>query len=382
MDRKNAVRTIMFILPLVAAVLSVIYSPACRKVFFKVQEVAVYLNMPMEKANFEEENTTDKESTTENTINTTSATTQADEQSAEVANRFEKKELTETPSDIAAKQKEYSVKIKSETKKGDITEEPYLGGGKSVVYEGIKIQSKIPESFYKLDIKKLLSMGADLSIEDKSKPTVLIYHSHTTETYQMLDVGYYTTAFNQRSDDISRNMVRVGDEITARLEKAGFKVIHDRNIYDKNYNQAYNLSDKSVRKYLEQNPSIDVTIDVHRDAIQFDNGTKVKPTKVINGKKAAQIMIIPGCEYDNVKDFPDWEYNLRFALQVQQMAEKMYPGLMRPILFSARRYNLFETHNSILLEMGSDANTLDEACYSGRLIGEVLAKVLDKYVKG
>ena len=99
-----------------------------------------------------------------------------------------------------------------------------------------------------------------------------------------------------------------------------------------------------------------------------------------DGKKAAQIMIIAGCEDGKVTNFPRWEENLTFALQLQQTAETKYPGLMRPILFSARKYNMDVTPCSVLLEMGSDSNTLEEAVYSGRLIGTALAELLEKYI--
>ena len=75
-------------------------------------------------------------------------------------------------------------------------------------------------------------------------------------------------------------------------------------------------------------------------------------------------------------DFPDWEYNLRFALNLQKKAEDMYPSLMRPLFFCNRKYNMYKSKCSVLLEIGSDANTIDEAAYSGRLIGDVLAKLI------
>ena len=93
-------------------------------------------------------------------------------------------------------------------------------------------------------------------------------------------------------------------------------------------------------------------------------------------------MIISGCEYNRVKNFPDWEENLKFDLQVQNKVNELYPGLMRPILFSERKYNMNETHYSFLVEVGTDANTLDEACYSARMFGDSLGKLLnEKYDK-
>lgn len=290
-------------------------------------------------------------------------------------------DIQQTPSDIARlmnKAKKTATKSKS---KGKTSEEAYQGGGTIVSYGNLQIQTKIPKSFYSPDIKALLNQGSDLTIYDKSKPTVLIYHSHTTEAYSLLDTGYYISS-DARSNNSARNMVRVGDDLATYLERQGFTVIHDRTIHDKDYTKSYDNSRATIEKYLEQYPSIEVTIDVHRDDITYSNKTKVKPTAKINGKKAARMMIISGCEYNRVKNFPDWEENLKFDLQVQNKVNELYPGLMRPILFSERKYNMYETHYSFLLEVGTDANTLDEACYSARLFGNALGQLLnEKYVK-
>ena len=288
--------------------------------------------------------------------------------------------ITAIPSDIEKLMKEAEKKTKKSDYIGKTSEEPYQGGGTIIDYNNLKIQSKIPASFYKPDIKKLLSEGASLKIKDKSKPSVLVYHSHTTEAYSLLDLGYYIKS-DSRSKDNSKNVVRVGDELVRYLEKAGFKVIHDTKIHDIDYNSSYDSSRKSVEEYLEKYPSIEVTIDLHRDDITYSNKTKVKPTAVINGKKAAKMMIISGCEWGRVKNFPDWEENLKFDLSVQNKVNELYPELMRPILFSERKYNMYETHNSFLLEIGTDANTLDEACYSARLFGKALGELMnEKYV--
>lgn len=288
--------------------------------------------------------------------------------------------ITDVPDDIEKMMKIAKSKTDKKDYLGKTSEEAYQGGGTIISYKGVEIQSKIPSSFYKPNIKSLLKSGADLKIDDKSKPTILVYHSHTTEAYSVLDVGYYIKS-DSRSKDVSKNMVRVGDDLVDYLEKSGFNVIHDREIHDIDYNSSYDSSREIVEKYLEEYPSIEITIDVHRDSITYSNKTKVKPTAVINGKKAARMMIISGCEYGKVENFPDWEYNLRFNLSIQQKVNELYPNLMRPILFSERKYNMYETHNSFLLEIGTDANTLDEACYSARLFGKALGELLnEKYV--
>lgn len=291
-------------------------------------------------------------------------------------------DLTAIPSDVRKLMDEAEKTIKTEEVKGKTSEENYTGGGTIVSFGDVEVQNKIPTSFYNLNIENLLKQKADLQIKDISKPTILIYHSHTTESYSLLDVGYYTKSTDLRSKDAARNMVRVGDEICKVLESKGFNVIHDRETHDESYNASYDSSRKTMEEYLEKYPSIEITIDVHRDSITYNNKTKVKPTATVNGKKAARMMVISGCEYGRVKNFSDWEYNLRFSTAVTNKLNKMYPGIMRPILFSERKYNMDLTKNSFLLEVGTDANTLDEACYSGRLFGNALGELLlEEYVK-
>ena len=112
-----------------------------------------------------------------------------------------------------------------------------------------------------------------------------------------------------------------------------------------------------------------------------DNGERIKPVATVLGKNAAQMMIITGCEEGKVTDFPEWEKNLTFALELQSICEEMYPGIMRPVYFCQRKYNMDMSANNLLVEVGSCANTLEEAAYSGRLLGSALAKLLDKNQK-
>ena len=111
-------------------------------------------------------------------------------------------------------------------------------------------------------------------------------------------------------------------------------------------------------------------IDVHRDAIE-DNKIRYAPAAEIDGRSAAQVMIICGC-----KNVPQYRYNLRIASRLQSQMERDFPGLTRPILFDERNYNQEMTHGSFLIEMGSNANSLDEAIYSGELVGKSLARVI------
>ena len=205
-----------------------------------------------------------------------------------------------------------------------------------------------------------------------SEPQVLIMHTHATETYELEDKSWCDPAFSARSTDTSVNMVAVGERIAAELNAAGITTLHDETLHDyPSYNGSYEKSNATVRSYLEQYPSIKVVLDVHRDAIQREDGTRIKPVAKINGQTAAQVMII--CGADNGGNLPNFRQNLRFAARWEAKMEEMYPGLTRPVLFDYRYYNQDLTTGSLLIEMGGHANTLDEALYSGELVGKALA---------
>lgn len=286
---------------------------------------------------------------------------------------------TDTPTDILSMMQEAKTVFATAQKGGNIVEKQYDAANATDTYENITVRNTTPT--HTVDIKSAVEKRATLSVSDKIAPTVLIFHTHTTESYEMLDYGWYTTDYITRSNSPDRNMVRVGTAICAELRDMGIGVVHDTEIHDAKYTGAYDRSRESIEKIMAENPSIQVVIDVHRDAIKQSDGTRIKPTAEINGKKAAQIMIITGCEDGKVSEFPRWEENLTFALQLQKCAETKYPGLMRPVLFSARKYNMNVTPCSVLLEMGSDSNTLEEAEYAGHLIGKALGDLILQYTK-
>ncbi len=228
-----------------------------------------------------------------------------------------------------------------------------------------------------IDVPALLAQGLPFTIEQSNEPQVLIYHTHGTECYSDFDSGYYIKEGDStRSTDTSKNTIRVGDAIAEVLNNNGIVTINDRTMHDKDsYTGSYSRSEKTVREYLEKYPSIKVVIDGHRDSITRSNGTKIKPTVEINGKKAAQVMVLAGCESGDVTNYPNWQENLRFNLLLQRRLESDYPGLARTMSFKSCKYNFNIINGSILLEIGTEANTLDEAIYSGQLIGEALVKV-------
>ncbi len=226
------------------------------------------------------------------------------------------------------------------------------------------------------EIAAAIANGVDFTVAEDGAPTVLIYHTHATECYEPVTRDFYLPDAATRSTDNSENMVRVGDAIAAELEAAGIGVIHDTTQHDyPSYNGSYDRSAVTIQSYLDQYPSICVVLDIHRDGIQTSDGTRIAPVAEINGKTAAQVMIISGCDSGD-GSYPDYFENLSFAAAFQVQMESDYPGLTRPVMFAYRKYNQNLSTGGLLLEIGAHGNSLEEAVYAGELVGKSLAKLL------
>lgn len=216
--------------------------------------------------------------------------------------------------------------------------------------------------------------GLPFSIElnaDENSPQVLIMHTHTTECYEG-DQSDYT----YRTLDDSVNMVSVGDRMAQVLESRGIRVYHDVTVHDyPSYNGSYDLSRETVQKLLEEYPSIKVVLDIHRDAIERENGEIIAPYAEIDGIQSAQVMIICGCD-DGTMGMPDCMQNLRTAAAFQESMESKYPGLTRPILYDYRKYNQDLSTGSLLIEIGGHANSHDEALAAAELSADAIADAL------
>ncbi len=228
-----------------------------------------------------------------------------------------------------------------------------------------------------LNLSEELLKDLPFTLEDSDEPSVLIYHTHGCESYFLSPLSYYYTDQSFRSTDNNSNITMVGEALKNTLEAQGINVIHDTTLHDDiSYSGSYYRSIETVNAYLEKYPSIKVTIDVHRDSLTKDDGTKYRPVVEIDGKEAAQIMIITGSDPTGELGFPTWQENLIFALKLQEEAATSYPGLMRPLMFCNRVYNMHATNASLLFEVGVEVNTFAQATYSAELMGNVVAEVL------
>lgn len=229
---------------------------------------------------------------------------------------------------------------------------------------GIKIKN---ETSYDL---ANMNLSTNITVNSKN---ILIFHTHTCESYTQTDANKYESTGNYRTTDLNHNVVRVGDELQKYLTSYGYNVIHNKTFHDyPAYTGSYGRSLKTVSGILSQNKDTDVVIDLHRDAIGDDSyAPKVK----IGDEYAAQIMFVIGTNGSGLAH-DNWQQNLQFAMKIQQKANELYPGLFKPILLRNARYNQHLSKAANIIEIGATGNTLEECETSAKYLAKVLDEVL------
>lgn len=223
-----------------------------------------------------------------------------------------------------------------------------------------------------MNAKELLSRDLTLTKSGET-PQILIYHSHSQETY---------SDYSEANPDAT--VVGVGNYLTELLTAKGYQVIHDTSVYDLrngelDRSKAYTYALEGISQILQQNPSIEVVLDIHRDGVDQDTHL----VSQVNGKSTAQIMFFNGMSQtpDGPIEYlpnPYREDNLAFSLQMQVKAAAYFPGFTRKIYLKGLRYNLHVRPRSALIEVGAQTNTYEEA----RNAMEPLAEVLDMVLQG
>ena len=218
------------------------------------------------------------------------------------------------------------------------------------------------------DVPALLTTPLSWQLQ-AAEPTVLILHSHGSESYEntenFKESGYYRTLDNRY------NMVSIGDRVAARLEAGGITVIHDTTLHDHpSYNDSYNNSRTSMKEYLDKYPSIRLVLDLHRDAARDKEGNQVGLTATIDGKKVAKLMLVVGT---NVRlKHPNWPENMSLAVKLHAHLEKHYPGICRPISFRNQRFNQDLSAGALLIEVGAAGNDRQEALASAEILAQAI----------
>ncbi len=256
---------------------------------------------------------------------------------------------------------------------GGAVEEHVLTGGTEIT-QHVRVKNASGVAY---DFAALLEEGLPFTPAADTAPQVLIVHTHATECYMAYYAGYYNDDDATRSTDAAVNMLAVGEAVAAQLRAQGIGVIHDTTLHDHPaYTGAYTRAETTIQSYLKKYPSIRVVLDIHRDAMLQSDQTKIKPTVSVAGRKAAQVMAVIGGT--NTAELPNahCRENLRLALQFHRAMNTAYDGIMRPLYVVDARYNQGLLAGSMLLEIGTDANTLSEAVYSAQLVGKQLSGLL------
>lgn len=205
-----------------------------------------------------------------------------------------------------------------------------------------------------------------------NKNKVVIYHTHTCESYTPTEQYQYTASGNFRTIDLNFSVSRVGDELEKWLGTYDCTVIHDRTYHDyPAYNGSYSRSLVTAQNVLSTNQDADIVIDLHRDAIADETyGPRVK----IGDEYVSQLMFVIGTDGAN-SAHTNWLQNLKFAIKVQQKANELYPGLFKPIILRNSEYNQHVAKAACIIEVGSTGNTLEESMgamkYLARIIEEM-----------
>ena len=271
-------------------------------------------------------------------------------------NQNETTQNTETRNDVQLAQ---STNAQTEV----VTPNP-ISENYNVQYGNVKIKNQTTYNLTE-DILK-----PDIKIDNKN---IVIFHTHSCESYTSSEKYPYTQTGNFRTTDLKYTVTQVGSELENYLKKYNLNVVHDTSYHDyPSYTGSYTRSLKTVENILQTTPS-DIIIDLHRDAI--GSRADYAPTVKIGDDYAAQIMFVIGTNEGGLYH-PNWNQNLKFAVKVQQKAEEMYPGLFKTMMVTKSRYNQHTGKYANIMEVGATGNTLEQCLTSMKYLSAVLNEVM------
>ena len=229
------------------------------------------------------------------------------------------------------------------------------------------------------DIKALLLAPVELTPPEEG-PRVLIYSTHSTESYTRSGEVYAESA-DYRTLDQNYNMLSVGSFVARQLEEMGIQTLVDGTFHDyPSYNAAYAHARKSVKEYLAEYPSIQLVLDLHRDASDSGNG-QLRTLAVSGGEDCAQLMLVMGTDAAGLKH-DRWQENLSLALKLQVLLERLCPGITRPVCLRAQRFNQDLSPGCLLVEIGAAGNTRAEALKAAGILARAVGMLLENAEAG
>ena len=204
----------------------------------------------------------------------------------------------------------------------------------------------------------------------QSAPTVLILHSHATES--SCDTPNQTQTSAYRTTDKDYNVVSMGVALKKALEARGIGVIHDTTLHaHPSYSVAYANSRETAQAYLDQYPSISLVLDLHRDSVTDDAGNEMVFTTQYKAETVAQLMLVVGTDAGGLTH-PDWESNMALAVKLHAQLEKTCAGICRPISFRSQRFNQDISPGALIVEVGGAGNTQQQALRSVEILADAI----------
>ena len=285
-----------------------------------------------------------------------------------ISNRIIAKSIDDIVDNDIVNEDENQEQINSEIPDNIVTqvvEDKNMKATYTNTYENVEIKNK---SGYNLSLEDLTP---NISLENKRD--IIIFHTHTCESYTPSDRFTYQMTGNYRTTDLNYTVARVGNDLTEILKTKGYNVIHNTTLHDfPSYSGSYANSMETVKNVLNETKA-QLIIDLHRDAV--GDGTTYGPKVKINDETVAQLMIVVGTDAGGL-EHPNWKENLKFAVKLQQKANELYPGLFRPINLSTARYNQNLSKGAIIIEVGATANTMEECLASMKYFASVIDGVM------
>ncbi len=233
-------------------------------------------------------------------------------------------------------------------------------------YKSVKIKN---ESSYNLTEEMVLP-----NVDFQNKEDIIIYHTHTCESYTPTEANNYVASGNFRTIDLNYSVARVGTELTNNLLSLGFNVNHNTTYHDyPAYTGSYTRSLSTIKEMLSKNPTSEFIIDLHRDAI--GSMSNYAPSVKIGDDIGAQLMFVIGTDGGGL-DHKDWLYNFKLAVKIQEKANEMYPGLFKPIILRNSRYNQHVSKGACIIEVGATGNTIEQCNTSMKYLAKVIGEVM------
>lgn len=234
------------------------------------------------------------------------------------------------------------------------------------IYKSVKIKN---ESKYTLT-QEMVTPNVDFT----NKKDIIIYHTHTCESYTPTEANNYVASGNFRTTDLNYSVAGVGTELTNNLKSLGFNVNHDTTYHDyPAYTGSYTRSLATIQNILQNKPNSQFVIDLHRDAL--GSNSNYGPTVQIGDEVGAQLMFVMGTDGGGL-EHPNWLNNFKLAIKIQEKANEMYPGLFKPIILRDSRYNQHVTTGACIIEVGATGNTLEECKISMKYLAKVIEEIM------